>query len=363
MRRLNRDDGNVVIIVALSMTVLLGFAALSVDMGSALVRRAALQSGADAAALAIAQGCAEEEVYGTATCTTSIAQSYFNDNVPGVTPNVPPPTLKISHGGKVGRVTVTGSTTQQPYFAGALGAGPQTVHATASARWGPLTAADTVFPLVVCKGVLQEGQVVEMVISPEETDPPECDGAPGSQPFGWITPDDPALCESKITLVPRIYLDVHAADQFPDNPGCREAIEELRYSVSMNVVQHYTVKEGWHTHGPTKPEDRQRTVVVYDASAGLSGSRPAHALVQLEFTAIKLGRELAIGPSGTLPANCADPAIVDPSAPVPDPGERQCFRAIVQKAIPETDGPIYDPALAALPSIADTTVLDVRLVE
>ena len=49
----------------------------------------------DLAALAIAQGCAEEEVYGTATCTTSIAQSYFNDNVPGVTPNVPPPIVNM----------------------------------------------------------------------------------------------------------------------------------------------------------------------------------------------------------------------------------------------------------------------------
>jgi Flp pilus assembly protein TadG len=360
MRRLNDDTGNVVIIVALSMTMLLGFAALSIDMGSALVRRAALQSGADAAALAIAQGCAEEEVYGTPTCTTSIAQGYFNDNVLGVTPTVPPPTMQISHGGKVGRVTVSGSTTQQTYFAGALGVGSQTVGATATARWGPLTAVDTAFPLVVCKGALPPvGSVATIVVSPEETNPPTCDGAPGEQPFGWITPDDPALCESKITLIPRRYLDVHTPDQFPTGPGCSEALKELSLSVSDQIVDHCTAKRGCHTHGPGQPEDRQRTIAVYDASAGLSGSRPAYSLVQLEFRAIKLGKEKAVNPSSTLPANCPDPAV----SPPPPPGERQCFRAIVQKAIPDTDGRIFDPALAALPSIADTTVLDVRLVE
>jgi Flp pilus assembly protein TadG len=362
MRRLNHDDGNVAIIVALAMTMLLGFAALSVDLGSALVRRAALQSGADAAALAIAQGCAEEEVYGTPTCTTAIAQGYFDDNAPGATPTVPPPTLEISHGGKVGRVTVTGSTTQQPYFAGALGAGSVNVGATATARWGPLTAADTVFPLVICKGALPpigDPNPAELVISPEETDPPQCDGAPGEPPFGWITPDDPAFCEAKITLLPQIYMDVQPADQFPDNPGCQEVLEELSLSVSDQIVDHCTVKRGCHTHGPGNPEDRQRIVAVYDAAAGLSGSRPAYSLVQLEFRVIKLGTEEAVNPSGTMPTTCIDPAV----SPPPPPGERQCFVAFVQQAIPDTDGPIYDPALAALPSIEDTTVLDVRLVD
>jgi Flp pilus assembly protein TadG len=360
MRRLNDDAGNVVIIVALSMTMLLGFAALSIDMGSALVRRAALQSGADAAALAIAHGCAEEEVYGTPTCTTTIAQGYFNDNVPGVTPTVPPPTLQISHGGKVGRVTVSGSTTQQTYFAGALGVASQTVGATATARWGPLTAADAVFPLVVCKGALGPvGTTVTLVVSPEETNPPACDGAPGEPPFGWIVPDDPAFCDAKITLIPRIYLDVYPADQFPDSPGCKEELNELRMSVREQIVYHWTKKEGDHYHGPGQPEDRSRTVVVYDAGGGLSGSRPAYSLVELEFTAMKLGRETGTLPAETLPATCVDPDV----SPPPPPGERQCFRAVVRPAITETDGPIFDPALAALPSIADTTVLDVRLVE
>lgn len=53
-----RDDGAVLVMVGLMMTILLGVGALVIDLGALYVEKRELQNGADAAALAIAQECA-----------------------------------------------------------------------------------------------------------------------------------------------------------------------------------------------------------------------------------------------------------------------------------------------------------------
>ena len=79
-----RDEGAVLITVALMMTVLLGVGALVIDLGALYVEKRELQNGADAAALAIAQGCAA----GDCGAPGAIAQQYVNlnarDGVSGV---------------------------------------------------------------------------------------------------------------------------------------------------------------------------------------------------------------------------------------------------------------------------------------
>ncbi len=66
MRRLGRgtaegngERGAVSVLVAILMVVLLGFAALAVDIGVLYAERTQLRNGADAAAIAIAQKCAK----------------------------------------------------------------------------------------------------------------------------------------------------------------------------------------------------------------------------------------------------------------------------------------------------------------
>ena len=54
----NRDEGAVLVLVALFLTILLGVGALVVDFGALYVEKRSLQNGADSAALAVAQGCA-----------------------------------------------------------------------------------------------------------------------------------------------------------------------------------------------------------------------------------------------------------------------------------------------------------------
>jgi Flp pilus assembly protein TadG len=95
MRTLNdqpvgqRDEGAVIVWVALMMVVLLGVGALVIDIGALYVERRELQNGADAAALAVAQDCAE----GSCNLGAGIAKKYAdlnaNDGVSAVDAGTP----------------------------------------------------------------------------------------------------------------------------------------------------------------------------------------------------------------------------------------------------------------------------------
>ena len=76
MRRLRNDTGAVAVIVALLAVAVFGFAALAIDVSALYQERRQLQNGADAAALSVAQGCAD------GACTEAIAeaQDYVSAN-------------------------------------------------------------------------------------------------------------------------------------------------------------------------------------------------------------------------------------------------------------------------------------------
>jgi hypothetical protein len=71
MRRLRRDEGLVLVLVAGLLVILLGMAALAVDLGSLYSERRQLRNGADAAALAIAEDCGRNP----GSCTQEAAEA------------------------------------------------------------------------------------------------------------------------------------------------------------------------------------------------------------------------------------------------------------------------------------------------
>lgn len=76
MRRMKGDDGTTAVLVALLSVAMFGFAALVIDVGVLYHERRQLQSGADAAALSVAHGCA------SSGCGAAVdaAQAYVTDN-------------------------------------------------------------------------------------------------------------------------------------------------------------------------------------------------------------------------------------------------------------------------------------------
>jgi hypothetical protein len=86
MRRLRDEDGAVAVVVAILAIVLFGFGAFAIDISSLWSERRQLQSGADAASLAVAQLCVAEAC--DSTSGTPLARQYAEANALDDTANV-----------------------------------------------------------------------------------------------------------------------------------------------------------------------------------------------------------------------------------------------------------------------------------
>ncbi|MCB0991850.1 MAG: hypothetical protein KDB16_12785, partial [Acidimicrobiales bacterium] len=137
------QHGAAAIVVALSMTVLMGSAAIVLDAGDIWQQRRQLVGAVDAAALAAAADFAVD-VDGCATT----ADSYVEANAPDVGS-----TDCVSTGiGSAGQVTVTAEVTVQHAIAQILGKESTLVDATTTAQWGPATSLTGLRPFALCEG-------------------------------------------------------------------------------------------------------------------------------------------------------------------------------------------------------------------
>ena len=165
MRRLNDDEGATAVLVAIVLVVLIGIAAMVVDVGALWSERRQLQNGADAGSLAIAQMCAGGSCSGYATEAQSYADDNSNDNasnvqeVCGSSPDgvlpacIDPPATTPGGEGWVMVETQTGTNSGAgvvpTFLAQALVSGynGETVHASSIANWGAPTGISGGFAL------------------------------------------------------------------------------------------------------------------------------------------------------------------------------------------------------------------------
>ena len=139
MNTYRQSRGQAYVISILFLAVLLAMAAAVLDIGSWYRADRSLQATVDAAALAGAQALPSST--GNAS---ALATQYANKNGGG--------TMNVSFKSKVianDTITVSGSRPAPGFFSKMLGVNSVTVHATATARVGGLSAAKWVVPIVV----------------------------------------------------------------------------------------------------------------------------------------------------------------------------------------------------------------------
>ncbi|HEX9697624.1 MAG TPA: hypothetical protein VGB64_15080 [Actinomycetota bacterium] len=153
---IRRDErGATAVIVAVSLTAVLGAAVLSIDSGSVWRTRRNLITDTDAAALAAARYL---DAQGARACDATAITDARSEASGIVAANDAQSTLDgftvTPTGGdcaaESGRVRVDGRLTAQLSFAGIFGIGSVPVASSSIAQWGPLSAATGMRPIGIC---------------------------------------------------------------------------------------------------------------------------------------------------------------------------------------------------------------------
>jgi len=189
----------VAIITALSMVVLLGCAAMVIDAGSIYFERTQLQTGADAAALAIARNCAAGNCGDTAATAATLAaqNNHTNSASATATVNAASNTVTVD----TATLTASGQHVLTNAFGSILGVPTSTVTAQAKATWGSPAAA-TVFPFTTPRCIYDHtppGQVLWITTTSSCTDS-SGNVVPGG--FGWL--DQTSPCAAVVDLTAEV---------------------------------------------------------------------------------------------------------------------------------------------------------------
>lgn len=181
----NREDGAILLIVAVMLVVLFGILLLVVDLGMMVAQKRVMVRAADSSALAAAISCATREGEAAA-----IAQADFYAQSNGEAEIVPGyPHFYPSCDAPSGMVRIEVRYRQELLFAPALGLGREgLVVARATAMWGGSGVGEHMAPVMVNADRLGNCNI------PEETPPKDCtfwwDNSPASA-------SDPALANAE----------------------------------------------------------------------------------------------------------------------------------------------------------------------
>ncbi|MEX5258788.1 pilus assembly protein TadG-related protein [Kocuria sp. CPCC 205263] len=200
--RADGERGAIAVTTALTLVVLLGFAAIAIDFGLMYEEKAQLQNGADSAALAVAQNCVEAP----STCSSAaphisnkIALDNTRDGLSDVASLTFPTSTSVrvqtqANDGKAGAGKLALS------IAPVLGVKDPSISAAASASWGGPGTGPATLPIAVShcqatKAFEQSGSTVVLDIT-GKSNLPGCTHEGSSVPggFGWFRQGAKAEC-------------------------------------------------------------------------------------------------------------------------------------------------------------------------
>ncbi|WP_311213664.1 MULTISPECIES: Tad domain-containing protein [unclassified Arthrobacter] len=237
------ERGASTIIVAGMMVVLLGFAALAVDVGALYAEKAQLQNGADAAALAVASDCANGSCGDSSATANMFANNNSNDTSSGASVTFPSSTtVRVLTNA---RDAQTGANSFTLFFAQVLGNDTAQVSAVAEASWGAPSSATTLPWTVsecVFKKYLSPAQLASLnstgnftgdpvpthILLQYDTNAPTVPGCAtqnGYQPggFGWLVTN--SGCSTDIDL--DMTVNGQTGNHFPNATGCNAALATI----------------------------------------------------------------------------------------------------------------------------------------
>ncbi|TLM74708.1 pilus assembly protein TadG-related protein [Pseudarthrobacter sp. NamB4] len=202
------ERGAVAVLVAVLMVVLLGFAAISIDVAKLYSERAQLQNGADAVALMVAQKCAKGTDDSNCSSNAPAAKALAGDNAVDGISNV----ISVDLDKSAGTVRVVtgaeeigaGTNSVSLFFAGVLGFTSAEVSAASSARWGSPAKGRTPFPITVsiCQVRGQTG-VPQLLQLHGNNANPDCSYGPNGAPvpggFGGLK-ENTSFCGADIDI-------------------------------------------------------------------------------------------------------------------------------------------------------------------
>ncbi|WP_461187361.1 pilus assembly protein TadG-related protein [Arthrobacter sp. Z4-13] len=227
--RADNERGGIAVLVAILMVVLLGFAAISIDVAKLYSERAQLQNGADAAALMVAQKCAKNEADTNCSATSPLAAELANQNALDSLSNVkaialdkPGRTVQVTAGAKENGTT-TNSVSM--FFAGVLGFPTSKVSASSSVRWGSPVEGTTPFPLAfsICQVSGMVGGGTQLLQNHSANANADCPLGPAGKTvpggFGWIVQNS-GQCGGLVNLA----VNQSGSDTGNDGPSNCDAV-------------------------------------------------------------------------------------------------------------------------------------------
>lgn len=217
MRRItepaDRERGGIAVLVAILMVVLLGFAAISIDVAKLYSERAQLQNGADAAALMVAQKCATNEARGESdpncSATSPLATDFANmnsldgrSNVKSIDLDKPNRTVQVTTSAQEAGAAAN---SVSMFFAGVFGFPSAEVTANSSASWGSPAKGKTPFPITVsiCQVHGQAGVMQRLQLHGSKNGNDACNYGPSGATvpggFGGLK-EDGSSCSASIDV-------------------------------------------------------------------------------------------------------------------------------------------------------------------
>lgn len=256
------ERGAASVIVAIVLVVLMGCAALAVDVGAMYAEKAQLQNGADAAALAIAGDCAKGACGTPSVTGSTYANNNANDSTSGATVTFPnATTVRV-----VTKARAAGSSTDgfSLFFARVMGFQSTDIGAAAQAVWGtpskgatlPWTVSECVFKKHLSASQLSQlsstgnftgDPIPTHILLRYDTGAPAfagCAAQNGYQPggFGWLETD--TGCTTDIDLAHTV--DGQPGNHFPNDHACDHVLDTIMDQPALIPLFSTAVGNGDH---------------------------------------------------------------------------------------------------------------------